>query len=150
MDFHPTRPFAYIVNELDSTICVCRIEASGSLRQIQIVPTIPCPDSSNTCAQILCHSNGKYVYCSNRGHDSIACFKVSDVDGSLSLIANQDSQGRTPRNFSITSNGRYMVIANQDTDDMYSMAINNDGSLSGPVSSLNVPNPSCVCFTRSE
>ncbi|CAG7624703.1 lactonase family protein [Paenibacillus allorhizosphaerae] len=119
MAFHPSKPYAYVINELDSTISAYeRDAASGALRLIDSVTTLP-PEyedrEANTCAEIQITPDGRFVYGSNRGHDSIAAFRVEDRTGRLSPVQIVSSMGRRPRNFAVSPDGRYLVAAHQDS-----------------------------------
>ena len=86
--------------------------------------------------------DGRHLYASNRGHDSIAVFRV-EAEGSLSLLGHQPCGGRTPRNFAIDPEGQYLLAANQDTDNIAVFAIGEDGLLR---QTGDVPFPSPVCI----
>jgi 6-phosphogluconolactonase len=110
---------AYAINELNNTIVAYDYDAArGALTPKQVVPTLP-PDftGANTTAEIRVHPNGKFVYGSNRGHDSIAVFAVDPVTGSLSAqpLEIMATGGKNPRNFALSSDGKWLVCAHQDT-----------------------------------
>lgn len=118
--FHPSGEYAYVINELASTITAFRWNAeAGTLSPIQTISTLPDGyDQPTTTAEIMAHPSGKYVYGSNRGHDSIAVFQVDPGTGELSLVEIAKSGGETPRNFAIAPNGRYLLAAHQKSDNI--------------------------------
>ncbi|MBB6671528.1 lactonase family protein [Cohnella nanjingensis] len=125
---HPTRPIVYVIEELTSAIAVFAFDASeGSLTHLQTVSTLP--DSfagESTCAEVAVSRDGKYVYGSNRGHDSIASFRVG-ADGLLEPIGHTPSGGKTPRNFLPLPDGKWLLAANQDSDWVAVLSIDADG-----------------------
>ncbi|MBM3734435.1 MAG: lactonase family protein [Acidobacteria bacterium] len=148
--FHPKGKFAYTNQEMKSAVTAFRWNAaSGVLDEIQVISTLPqdYTGTGNSTAEILCHPSGKYVYCSNRGHDSIAVFKVHK-DGKLTRIGNVSTQGRTPRNFNIDPSGRWLIAANQATDSIVLFRIGKDGNLTPAGQKLDVGAPVCVKFLQ--
>eukprot|EP00949_MAST-11_sp_MAST-11-sp1_P002173 g2173.t1 len=144
MDFHPTMNIIYVLNELNSTITTCtRDSSSGLLTIIESISTLPAEDPASTCAQIVCHPNGRFVYASNRGHDSISCFRVLQ-NGTLECIARKDTLGKTPRNFIISPDGQWLIVANQDSDNIVSLKVADDGSLEETGFELQVASPVCL------
>ena len=110
---------AYAINELNSTIAVYDyVAASGTLRPRQVVGTLPVDFSgTNSTAEIRVHPNGKFVYGSNRGHDSIAVFQIDPATGKLGTrpVEVVPTGGKTPRNFALSPDGKWLVCAHQDT-----------------------------------
>jgi 6-phosphogluconolactonase len=144
---HPNGRWVYVVNELDSTISVFAYEsASGRLAIAQTVSTLPADFvGDSAAAQILVHASGKFVYASNRGHDSIAVFAVDRQRGVLSLIQHVPSGGERPHNFAIDTSGRLMLVANQRSDTVNSFHIDaQSGGLVPTQHVLRVPAPVCV------
>lgn len=147
MAFHRNGKVAYLVEELTSTVAVLGVNSeTGALTMLQ--DTIRAlPDSfagTNTSADIHLHPNGKYLYMSNRGHNSISVFAVSS-DGSLSLAAVEDSGGKTPRNFMIDPKGEFMLVANQDSDNIVVLRIDpKTGRLKAVGKPVSIPAPACV------
>ncbi len=111
--------FAYAINELNNTIAAYRYEAqNGALTPLQSVSTLPSDfTAANTTAEIRVHPNGKFLYGSNRGHDSIAVFAIDPATGRLSAqpVETVKSSGKNPRNFALSPDGRWLVCAHQDT-----------------------------------
>jgi len=130
--FHPTKAYAYVVNEDNSTLSAYRINASGLLEDIETKSTLPSGQADTEgdhAAHVLVHPNGKYVYASNRGDDSIAVFSLAE-NGSMTLVENEPSRGQTPRNFDIDSEGELMVVANQTSGSLAVLKIAANGTLS--------------------
>ncbi|CAG7643501.1 6-phosphogluconolactonase [Paenibacillus solanacearum] len=130
MAFHPSKPYVYVINELDSTISAYEQDpASGALRLIESVTTLPedyAQQDDNTCAEIQITPDGRFVYGSNRGHDSIAAFRVDDRTGRLSPVQIVSSLGRRPRNFAVSPDGRYIVAAHQDSANLVVFRIDDE------------------------
>jgi 6-phosphogluconolactonase len=108
----------YVVNELSSAVSVLSWDAAlGRLSDVQTISTLPGGFAgSNTGAEILVHPNGRVVYASNRGHDSIAVFAVDDGSGRLALMETAGTGGRTPRYFAMDPSGRWLIASNRDSD----------------------------------
>lgn len=86
----------------------------GNLREVQTVPTLPTGfKGENTSADIHVSPDGRFLYCSNRGHDSIAAFKINPLNGELTFLAHESTGGKTPRNFAIDPTGGFLLVANQ-------------------------------------
>lgn len=116
--FHPKGGFAYVCNELTSTVTVFAHDAArGTLAPLQTLSTLPAgaPDADkNSIAEIFCHPNGKFLYVSNRGHDSIAIFTIG-VDGKLTFNEAAPARVKNPRGFNLTPDGRWLVAGGQDS-----------------------------------
>jgi 6-phosphogluconolactonase len=150
LSFHPNGRFAYVLNEIGSTVTVLAYTpARGAFRELQTVSTLPADfQGSSTAAEVLVHPSGKFLYASNRGHDSIAVFAI-DERGMLKLLAHVPSQGRTPRGYSLDSEGRWLIAANQDTHNIAVFRIDaNTGIPAATGQSLEVRSPECVRFLR--
>ncbi len=151
--FHPNGKFAYVVNELQSSITAFSYEAScGKLHKLTTVSTLPKGFSgSNDTAEIKVHPSGKFLFASNRGHDSIAVFSIDSHTGTLTLVDHFPSQGKTPRNFEIDPAGKLLFVANQDTNNVVIFRIDpNSGRLTPTGQTLHVPSPVCLKFMASE
>ncbi len=147
--FDPTGRFAYVIDELDSTITVFWYDAeNGTLSRIQVVSTLPKDfRGENTCAEVAVHPSGKFVYGSNRGHDSLAIFSVDPASGKLSLEGHESTQGKTPRNFAIDPTGSFLLAANQDSDSVVVFRIDGaTGRLRATGQKLRVRHPVCVRY----
>ena len=114
--FHPTAPLAFVINELDSTLSSLSYDAEkGTLKTLKTVSTLPKDfKGGNSTAEVVVHPSGKFVYGSNRGHNSIAGFKLDEKTGDLSLIGHATQDIKTPRNFNIDPTGEYMLVGSQD------------------------------------
>ena len=148
-DFHPGGKWAYLINELGSTITAFEYDReSGSLSEFQVIGTLPTGFSgSNTTADIHVHPSGSFVYGSNRGHDSIAIFAVDQDDGRLTPLGHRSTRGRTPRNFGIDPSGRFLIAANQDSDNIVSFHIDQEtGQLTPTGHELSIPMPVCIRY----
>jgi 6-phosphogluconolactonase len=145
--FHPTGKFAYVVEELSSTLCVFGVDTqSGSLAVLQdTVRALPSSfTGTNTSADIHFHPNGKFLYMSNRGHNSISVFAVA-TDGHVKLVETKTIAGKTPRNFMIEPKGEFMFVAGQDSDTIELFKIDpKSGKLKAVGNPVTVPAPSCV------
>ena len=148
-DFHPGGRWAYLINELGSTITAFEYDPeSGGLSEFQVIGTLPTGFSgSNTTADIHVHPSGSFVYGSNRGHDSIAIFSVDEDSGRLTPLGHRSTGGRTPRNFGINPSGRFLLAANQDSDNIVSFHIDQESGLLTPTGhELSIPMPVCIRF----
>ena len=149
--FHPTGRFAYSVNELDNTVTVFAYDAtSGRLDTLHSIGTLPEDFSEeNTTAEIRVHRSGRFLYASNRGHDSIAAFAIDGETGRLTALGQTSTGGRTPRNFNLDPTGRYLLAANQATNNVVVFRINQDsGLLEAAGQEVKVPTPVCVLFVK--
>ena len=147
--FHPDGGYAYVLSEMASTISVFKHDAdTGALTAIQNVSTLPANFKGNTStAEIFAHPNGRFVYASNRGHDSIAAFSVDEQSGKLKPIGHTSTGGKTPRNFAIDPSGMWLIAANQDTNNFIVLKIDPaTGALKATGQSLTVGMPVCVIF----
>ena len=149
MAFRPDGKFAYVINEMSSTIVAFAYDAaSGRLTEQQTVSTLPAGfEGKSSTAEIAMHASGKFLYGSNRGHESVALFAVDPAKGTLSYVAHQNSGGKTPRNFSLDPTGKFMAIANQDTDNILICGIDAaTGRLQPAAATIEAPMPVCVVF----
>jgi 6-phosphogluconolactonase len=150
--FHPSGAYLYLIQELNSTLTVFAYDADrGALREIQTVSTLPAGFAgTNSCADIHVAPSGRFVYGSNRGHDTIAIFEVDQGAGRLTPLGHESTQGRTPRNFAIDPTGAFLLAANQDTDTVVTFRIDQrTGRLSTTGQVIDVPSPVCVKFGRA-
>jgi 6-phosphogluconolactonase len=150
--FHPSGRYAYVINEMGSTVTAFGYDAGrGALETIGTVSTLPEGFSgSSTTAEVQVHPSGKFLYGSNRGHDSIAGFAIDSNTGRLSPIGRTPTQGKTPRNFGIDPTGRWLLAANQDSDSVIGFQIDaQTGRLSPTGQAIQVPMPVCVKFMPS-
>ena len=146
-DFHPNGQYAYVINELDSTFTAFRYDASaGTLTEFQTLSTLPDDfDGRSHCADVHVHPSGKFLYGSNRGHDSIAICAIDSETGTLSPIGYESTQGQTPRNFGLNPEGTFLFAANQQTDTVVTFAVNQEtGELTATGHVTEVPTPVCL------
>ena len=149
--FHPSGRFAYVINERTMTMTGFTYDAArGELKVIETVSTLPPGESVQkgySTAEVQVHPSGKFVYGSNRGHDTIVVFAVDDRTGKLKHVENQSTQGKTPRNFGIDPTGAFLLAANQDTDNVFVYRIDSaTGKLTPTGGSVEVGSPVCVKF----
>jgi 6-phosphogluconolactonase len=147
-DFHPNRKLAFAINELDSTITsFVLVEDLGLFHPVQTISTLPHPVEGNSTADIHVHPSGKFVYGSNRVHNSIACFSLDEATGVLTLMEHESTQGEIPRNFGIDPAGRFLLAENQDSGTIVVFSINPEtGELEPTGHSIEVPMPVCAQF----
>jgi 6-phosphogluconolactonase (cycloisomerase 2 family) len=147
--FHPTRPYAYVINELDSTITTYRFDPErGALEPRQVVTTLP-PSftGDNTTSEVAVAPSGRFVYGSNRGHDSIAIWSVDDATGALSPVGWEPTQGKTPRFFALDPSGAFLYAANQDSDTIVAFRVDpGTGRLTPTGQAVAVGSPSAIVF----
>ena len=145
--FHPGGKFAYVINEMASTVTAFSYEAkTGNLSEIQTVTTLPSGFSGNSStAEVQVSPDGKLLFGSNRGHDSIAIFSIDSASGRLTARGHQATGGKTPRNFGVDPTGRFLLAANQNSDTVVVFRIGPAG-LTPTGNVLNVPRPVCVKF----
>ena len=149
LDFHPTKPLVYVINELGSTITTFAWDGgAGTLRELQTVSTLPEGFAeATTCADIHVSPDGKFVYGSNRGHDSIASFAIDAASGTLTPLGHTPTGGRTPRGFVIDPGGQFLFVANQNTDTVVTFRLDRaTGALTPTGQVTAVPSPVCLKF----
>jgi 6-phosphogluconolactonase len=176
-EFHPKFNIAYVVNELSSTVAVFEVDqsllhemekaaASGlshdelkqmfqgrsTLRLVQSIKTIPSafPTTMNTCGRLCVHDSGKFVVVSNRGHQSIAIFRVSTHSGprkgELTAVGYFHTRGETPRHFQFDASGQYLLVANQDSDSLAVFNFNlSTGMITYTGNEYKIPSPNFIC-----
>ena len=149
MVFRPDGKFAYVVNELDSTVTAFSYDPiTGKLTEVQTVPTLPAYyDGPNTTAEIDVHPSGKWLYVSNRGHNSVVLFNIDSDSGALSFVEEQGTGGKTPRHFGIQPSPKHLAIANQDSNTLLVCRIDaGNGRLKPSGVFAEAPSPVCVKF----
>jgi len=152
LTFHPGSKYAYVINELHATVTAfAHDRVQGNLKELQTVPTLPADfTAANTSADIHVSPDGRFLYCSNRGHDSIAAFKVDPRNGKLTFIAHEPTRGNAPRNFAIDPTGAFLLVANQKSDNIVTFRRDRKtGRLSATGHVAEVPSPVCLKFTKS-
>jgi 6-phosphogluconolactonase len=151
--FRPDGRFVYVINELDCTLAVFGYDAAtGGLHQRQIVPTLPAGESVKrgySTAEVVAHPGGRFLYGSNRGHNSIAVFAIDPGAGTLTALEHPSTGGRTPRHIAIDPTGRWLLAENQDSDTVVVFGIDpRTGRLTPTGQVLAVPVPVCAVFVR--
>ena len=145
--FHPDGRFAYVISELQSAVTVLHYDQShGRLEHTQTISTLPDDfGGQNLGAEIAVVPSGRFVYASNRGHDSIVIYGVDQATGELSLVSHEPSQGASPRFFTIDPTGELLLVANQDSDTVVTFRIDQlTGALTATGHVANVPTPVCL------
>ncbi len=147
--FHPGGKFAFLINELDSTLASLSYDGrKGTLKVLQIVTTLPEGyHGESTCADVQVSPSGAFVYGSNRGHDSIVIYRIDQRTGRLTYVGHEPTRGKTPRSFGIDPTGRFLLAANQDSDAIVTFRIEpQTGKLLPTGHVTQVPTPVCVKF----
>jgi 6-phosphogluconolactonase len=143
--------YAYVNGEADMTLSACAYDAAtGVLNEIQVLTTVPDGTNLEGCstAEVAVDPSGRFVYVSNRGHDSIAAFAIDSPTGRLSPVGNFPTGGRTPRNFAIHPNGTRLYAANQDSDTIVQFDIDpGTGALTPSGDVTEVGAPVCILFS---
>lgn len=148
--FHPNGKYGYVINEISCTVTAFDYDAqAGVLKEIQTVSTLPegvkVTDALST-AEVQVHPSGKFLYGSNRVHDTIAVFSIAP-NGKLTLIENVSTQGKVPRNFGIDPTGSFLLAENQDSNNIVVFRIDKKtGRLTPTGQTVEVPAPMCVKF----
>jgi 6-phosphogluconolactonase len=148
--FHPSAKFAYVVNEMKSAVTAFEWDGkNGVLKEIQTISTLPADwkGTGNSNAEVQVHPAGKFLYASNRGHDSIAVFTIDTKTGKLTYVENVSTQGKTPRNFGVSPSGKWVIAANQATNNMAVYKVDlKTGKLTPTGQIEEVGSPVCVKF----
>jgi 6-phosphogluconolactonase len=144
---HPNNKFAYVINELDSTLTVFSWDTTeGALAQLQNISTLP-PDftGTNYPAEVAVHPNGKFVFGSNRGHNSIVSYKIDEKTGHVTLVGHQSCGGNWPRHLEIDTTGKLMLVSNEQSALVSIFRIDTDkGTLTPTEASFALERPMCV------
>jgi 6-phosphogluconolactonase len=146
--FHPNGKYAYVINEMQSTVTAFRWDTNkGTLTELQTISTLPQGfQGHSSTAEIQVHPNGRFLYGSNRGHDSIAVFSI-DGQGKLAVVEHVPTQGKTPRGFSLDPTGHYLFAANQDSGTVNLFQVDSKtGRLKPTGRTMQVPTPVSVVF----
>jgi 6-phosphogluconolactonase len=149
--FNPNGGFAYVINELDNTIAAFAYDGTtGALSEIQTVPTLPTDFAGESyCADVQIHRSGRFLYGSNRGHDSIAIFAVDGATGRLTFAGREPSLGHYPYNLALDPSHTFLLTANHGGDCVVVFRIDQDsGRLTSTGHSVTMPNPVCIKMTH--
>jgi 6-phosphogluconolactonase len=151
LQLHPNGRFLYVNHETDSAVSVFEVNG-GSLEEIQALSTLPADyKGNNTTAEIQIDAEGKFLYVSNRGHDSIAVYAVDPIKGTLTMKENVPSLGRTPRNITIDPTNTYLISANQGGENVVVFRIDHQtGHLTPTGSQQPIPQAGGVAFVKAQ
>ncbi|MFK7800234.1 MAG: lactonase family protein [Anaerolineae bacterium] len=143
--FHPNNRILYCANELDSSVTVYAYDATaGALEPLQTLSTLPAANPESSVADIHISPEGEHLYISNRGHNSVAVYKV-DADGRLSALGFPSCGGNWPRNFALGVDGRQLLIANRRTNDIVTLSVDlAQVEMSKIQSQVSIMEPSCI------
>jgi 6-phosphogluconolactonase len=149
LTLHPNGKWTYVINELDSTLTTLQYnELNGTLSEIETVSTLPGDFSGvSYCADVHVSPSGKFLYGSNRGHNSIVVFEIDPRAGKLKLVQHVSTEGSWPRNFTIDPTGKFLLVANQRTDNVVTFSIDpGTGQLTPTGHIEEIPVPVCLKF----
>ena len=150
LTFHPNGKYLYAINELDSTLSSFKYDDDdGKLNPIETVSTLPSDFTGvSYCADVHIHNSGKFLYGSNRGHNSIVVFEIDRGDGKLKLVEHVSTEGDWPRNFAIDPSGSHLLVANQRSNNVVTFRIDTEsGRLAREVKLIEeIPAPVCLRF----
>jgi len=144
LTFHPNGRLAYLINELNSTVTALAYDAAtGHFRELQTISALPAGyTGTNSCADIHVAHDGLFLYASNRGHNSIAVFAIDTTTGTLVPVQDVDTQGQTPRNFTLDPSGRLLLVANQNSNNVVTFRVDTQtGQLTPTGQTVEVPSP---------
>jgi 6-phosphogluconolactonase len=149
LTFHPGGEYLYVINELDSTMAAFKYdERDGTLAHIDTISTLPSDFSGvSYCADVHVSSSGKFLYGSNRGHNSIVVFEIDERTGKLKLVEHVSTEGDWPRNFVIDPSGKLLLVANQRSNNVVVFSIDSDTGRLKPTGHVEeIPSPVCLKF----
>jgi 6-phosphogluconolactonase len=149
LTLHPNGRYLYVINELDSTMTAFKYNApTGTLTQIETVSTLPSDFSGvSYCADVHVSPSGRFLYGSNRGHNSIVVFEIDQRTGKLKQLEHVSTEGNWPRNFTIDPSGRFLLVANQRSDNVVTFSINSQTGHLKPTGQITeIPVPVCLKF----
>lgn len=147
--FHPNEKYVYVINEMGGAITVFAWDgAAGRLSEMQTISTVPAnyTGPKSRCADVHVHPNGKFIYGSNRGDDSIVVYGVDQATGQLTLLGHESTQGKTPRNFALTPDGALLLVANQDSSNVVVFRVDSDTGKLTHMATHDIPTPACLKF----
>jgi 6-phosphogluconolactonase (cycloisomerase 2 family) len=150
ISFHPRQPFGYVINELNSTVTAYRLDGqTGALTPFQVLPSLPDTFVGDSrAAEIEVSRDGRFVYASNRGGDTIAVFAIDQQSGRLTPRGWRKAGGKTPRFFALAPDGRTLFVANEDSDTIMALPMDTKTGLPGePVLAAKVGSPTCIVFS---
>jgi 6-phosphogluconolactonase len=145
--FHPNGHYGYVTNEMNSTVTAFAWDGEhGTLTNLQTLSTLPDgPVPGNSTAEIVVHPSGKFLYDSNRGHNTIVAYRIDEQTGKLARVGEQGQGVKVPRNFTVDPTGKYVLVANQDGDSIAVFGVDaTTGALTPAGPKVDVPVPVCV------
>jgi len=151
--FHPNGRWAYVINEMGNTITAFDWDGDrGSFHELQTISTLPKDfKGENSTAELVVHPKGRYIYGSNRGHESIAVYAIDPAKGMLTLIEDVSTLGKEPRNFALDPTGAYLFAANQNSNTVVVFRVNpRNGRLTPTGEKVEVLSPVCVTFVAAQ
>jgi len=149
--FHPDGSIAYLINEMASTITVFNYDSgNGRLKEVQTISTLPADfKGRNSTAEVVVDPSGRYLYGSNRGHDSIAVFSIDQDGGKLEFLQHRSTGGNSPRNFCLSPDGKFLLAANQRSDNLLVFPLDEaSGEILDPVEKISLKAPVCIRFMK--
>ena len=151
LQLHPNGKFLYVNHETDSMVSVFEVNG-GSLKEIQAISTLPADHKgNNSTAEIQIDKEGKFLYVSNRGHDSVALYSVDPVKGTLTMVENIPTLGKTPRNITIDPTNDYLFAANQGGDSVVVFRIDHKtGHLTPTGTQVQISQPGGMYFVKAQ
>ena len=147
--FHPNEKFVYLINEMACTIITFAWDsADGKLSEVQTSSTLPLDfKGKNTCAEIEVYPNGKFLYASNRGHESLAVFTIDSTTGKISLLEHVPTQGHSPRNFTFDPTNKWLIVTNHNSDNAMVFKVDERSGHLTPVGNpVPIVYPFCIRF----
>jgi len=149
MAFHPKGRFAYVICEMGNSVTAFSYHAAeGTFKELQTETTLPKDfKGDSSTAEIEVHPNGRFLYGSNRGHDSIVRYSIDAAKGTMTYVENVPTQGRTPRCFAIDPSGSFLIVLNEESDNVVGFKIDaQTGGLTPTGQTLEVGAPVCLRF----
>jgi 6-phosphogluconolactonase len=151
--FHPRLPYVFVINELQPSLSSFSFDAkTGDLQAIQTIPTVA-KDAINRGgkrsmpADVHVHPNGRFVYGSTRGNDTIAIFRIDEATGRMTALDEVSTRGATPRGFNFDPSGRFVLVGNQDSNTVVTFAVDPESGQMSPTGAMvEVPRPVCIRF----
>ncbi len=147
--FHPNGKFGYVINEINMTVTAFAWDGkAGTLTEIQTLSTLPPGEKVGkgmSTAEVRVSVRGKFLFGSNRGHNTIVSYRINSKTGKLTYVGNYDTGGKTPRNFGLAPGGRFLLAENQDSGTIHVLKIDRrSGKLTATGTVITVPSPVCV------
>jgi 6-phosphogluconolactonase len=146
--FHPEGTTAYVLNELNRTVTAFTFDAeSGALTKLQTISSVPDGVTEGNSAEVRCSADGRFLYTSNRGHDSIASFAIDPTTGKLTPTGHVSTGGNWPRNFTLSPSGRWLLVANEHSSTIVVFRLDPKTGVPAPTGQVvTVPVPVCLRF----